>query len=322
MIPPGNIPPTHLAFTVQPLNTDANGDFTANVQVSVEGAGNRIATTDNSAVTIALNPGPGFHSDNVFEGEPGLGGTLTVNAVDGVATFTDLTLPVTGKFTLEATDGALKPAISKSFLVPAVVHLVVAQQASEVAAGAKMNTPIAIDVKDQFGNTVSTSHTPVKLAIESGPTLAKLAGNSAPPVAGVATFKTLSTTKAGVYTLTASDGTATPLTLDPFTVDPAAASKMLFSTQPVATTQGTPFSVAVELFDKYGNAATNDASDITLSLAAPAGQATLGGTLSEAVVDGFADFSGLTIDTAETYTLLATDSGAVKAVKSVKFAVT
>jgi uncharacterized repeat protein (TIGR03803 family) len=321
-LPPGNIPSTHLAFTVQPVNTQSNGDFTANVQVSVEGAGNRVVTTDNSAVTIALNMGSGVQLPIVFAGERGLGGTLTVNAVDGVATFTDLTLPVAGKFTLKATDGALIPAISKPFMVPTVIQLVVAQQPTSEAAGGTMSTPISIKVEDQFDNPLTTSHTPVKLTLQSSPALAKLAAPTAPPVNGVATFTKLSATKAGTYTLTASDGTATPITLNPFTVNPAAAAKMLFSIQPTATTEGAPFSVAVELSDKFGNVALNDTSDVTLALAAHPAGSVLDGTLTEPVIDGLADFSGLSLETAGTYSLLATDSNAIKAVMSVKFAVT
>ena len=259
--------PEHLAFTMQPINTQPNGDFTADVQVSVKGTANRVVTTDNSAVTISLNKGPDLQPDIVFAGERGLGGTLTVNAVDGVATFTDLTLPITGKFTLEAIDGVSKPAISKPFTVPTVVHLVAAQQPTNESAGGTMSAPLTIDVEDQFDDLLTTSHTPVKLSLQSSPALAKLAGSSGAPVGGVATFSKLSATEAGTYTLTAKYVTATPLTLNPFTVNPAAASKMLFSTQPAATSEGIPFNVAVELFDKFGNVALNDTSDVTLALA-------------------------------------------------------
>ena len=313
--------PDHLAFTMQPINTQPNGDFTANVQVSVKGTANRTVTTDNSAVTNSLNKGPDLQPDIVFAGERGLGGTLTVNAVDGVATFTDLTLPVTGKFTLEAADGVLKPAISKPFMVPTIVQLVVAQQPTSEAAGGTMSTPLAVDVEDQFDDLLTTSRTPVKLALQSSPALAKLADSSASPVGGVATFSKVSATEAGTYTLTAKDGTATPLTLDPFTVNPAAATKMLFSTQPAAMTEGMPFSVAIELFDKFGNVALNDVSDVTISLALHPVGSILGGTLTESVVDGLADFTDLSLGTAGTYSLRATDSNAIKPVMSAKFAV-
>jgi uncharacterized repeat protein (TIGR03803 family) len=313
MLPPGNIPSTHLAFTLQPVNTQSNGDFTANVQVTIEGAGNRIATIDDSPVTLSIDKGPAAGS---------LGGTITVNAVDGVATFTGLSLNAAGTYVLKATDGVLTPAISKPFMVPTVIQLIVAQQPTSEAAGGTMSTPISIDVEDQFNKPLTTSHTPVKVALQSGPALAKLAAPAAPPVNGVATFTKLSATKAGTYTLTASDGTATPLTLNPFTVNPAAASKMLFSTQPTSTTEAAPFSVAVELFDKFGNVALNDTSDITLSLALHPAGSILDGTLTEPLIDGLADFSGLSLETTGTYSLLATDSNAIKPVISVKFAVT
>jgi hypothetical protein len=89
----------------------------------------------------------------------------------------------------------------------------------------------------------------VKLTIQSGPALGKLGGSSAPVIAGVATFKALSATKAGTYVLTASDGTATPITLDSFAVAGVTATRAIFSTQPLDTSEGIPFGTDLELLD-------------------------------------------------------------------------
>lgn len=297
MLPPNAVAPTHLAFTVQPVNTASNGDFTANVQVTVEGAGNRPATANTSEITLTIDKGPGT-----------LGGTATVNAVDGVATFSGLTLDAGGTYMLKASAGGLAAAVSKSFMVPTVAHLAIARQPEGITAGTRMASPISIDELDQFGNLLTASHSQVKLTIGSGPAGARLAGFSAALVGGVATFTALTGTRAGTYTLSASDGAVPAVALDPFNISAAAASKMIFSTVPAAVTIGTPFDVKVELLDKYGNVASSDASAVTLSLKALPRNATLGGTLSQPVADGTADFADLTVDTSGPYTLLATDS--------------
>jgi uncharacterized repeat protein (TIGR03803 family) len=310
MIPPGVVAPTHLAFTTQPVNTDAAGDFSGNVVVSVEGKGNVVSVNDTSAVTLTIEKGPAGAI---------LGGTTTVDAVAGVATFSGLTLNAAGTYTLKATDGALKFAISKSFSVPTDAQIVPSVQPSDVAAGAKMSSPIVMDFEDQFGNILTTSHSVMKLSIVSGPTGAKLTGNTAPATRGVATFKNLEATKAGSYTLAVSDGAATPVTLMAYNVTPAAAAKAVFLTPPTGVTIDTPFSVEVELVDKFGNVTTGDTSSITMALRTHPRNSLLGGTDTVAVSAGIADFTDLTVDTAGPYTLLATDSGTAKPVTSAKF---
>ena len=309
LIPPNAVAPTHLAFTVQPVNTASDGDFTADVHVTVEGAGNQPATANTSAITLTIDKGPGT-----------LGGTVTVNAVDGVATFTGLTLDASGTYMLKATAGALASAVSKSFIVPTIAHLAIAQQPEDITAGTRMATPISINMLDQFGMLLTANHSQVKLTLSSGPTGAKLTGFSAPVIHGVATFTTLTATRAGTYTLSAGDGAMAALPLDPFNVNAAVASKMIFSTLPAAVTVATSFDVKVELLDKYGNIAAADASTVTLSLKTHPLNASLAGTLSQSVATGTADFADLTVNAAGPYTLLATDSNHISTAISAKFA--
>src|SRR5205085_8209685 len=71
----------------------------------VDGNGNTI-TTANNAVTIALGANPGGAM---------LGGTLTVNAVNGVAAFSTLTLTrAAAGYTLTASAGTLTGATSNA----------------------------------------------------------------------------------------------------------------------------------------------------------------------------------------------------------------
>lgn len=78
--------------------------------------------------------------------------------------------------------------------------------------------------------------------------------------------------------------------------------------------------VTVQLLDDFGNPITGlDGTEITVALTTP-GSATLGGTLTRGTVGGIATFDDLTVDTADTYTLDATE-GAVGPVASAAFTI-
>src|SRR5204863_2829652 len=78
---------TQLAFTVQPSSTVAGAAISPAVQVSaLDAAGNPVPGFTGS-VTVALATNPGGAT---------LGGTTTVAAVNGVASFSPLTLDKTG----------------------------------------------------------------------------------------------------------------------------------------------------------------------------------------------------------------------------------
>jgi hypothetical protein len=106
-------PPTQLAFTVQPVNTLLNTVITPPIQVAVENSLGNVVTTSTSAVTLTLYP-------TVSAGPPvsqPLGGTTTVNAVNGIATFSDLTVPNVASYILAATSGTLQSATSNAFSI-------------------------------------------------------------------------------------------------------------------------------------------------------------------------------------------------------------
>jgi hypothetical protein len=79
--------PDHLAFAVQPSTTISDQILTPPIQVAIEDAAGTVVSTANDAVSLRLvGPPTG----------PNLSGTLTVNAVEGVATFSDLRVSVPG----------------------------------------------------------------------------------------------------------------------------------------------------------------------------------------------------------------------------------
>jgi uncharacterized repeat protein (TIGR03806 family) len=100
---------TQLAFTTQPSNVGVGAAITPAVRVTIQDAGGTTVTTSSAAVTLAIGTNPGSAT---------LGGTATVNAVNGVATFSTLTLSQAGTgYTLTASSSGLTGATSGTFNV-------------------------------------------------------------------------------------------------------------------------------------------------------------------------------------------------------------
>jgi hypothetical protein len=96
----------HLAFTVEPVST-TGGATMADVTVEVRDIADGVISGDTSSITIAIGTNPSGGA---------LSGTATVAAVNGVATFTGLSINKAGTgYTLHATDGSLVAADSAAF---------------------------------------------------------------------------------------------------------------------------------------------------------------------------------------------------------------
>lgn len=101
--------PTQLAFLQQPTNTAAGSTITPAITVEIQDAGGNLVTTATNTVTIAFGTDPSG-------GTAVLSGTLSVAAVAGVATFSDLSIDTGGTgYTLTASAAGLTGATSNSF---------------------------------------------------------------------------------------------------------------------------------------------------------------------------------------------------------------
>jgi uncharacterized repeat protein (TIGR03803 family) len=86
-------PPVRLAFVAQPVNTPTGAPLPM-VTVQLLDQNNNAVTSDNSdTVTLAVASGPGFFA---------AGSTTTATVVNGMATFSNLTLTNPGQYRLEA----------------------------------------------------------------------------------------------------------------------------------------------------------------------------------------------------------------------------
>jgi hypothetical protein len=152
-----------------------------------DSAGNTV-TASTAAVTVAIQSGTGGT----------LGGTTTVSAVNGVVTFSGLTLAGTVgtnyvlSFTAIGSDGADTGNMTVTPGAATQLALTTAPVAS--ASGTALATQPVVAIKDAQGNTVTTSTVAVTVAIRSG-TGGTLGGTkTVNAVAGVATFSGLTLT--------------------------------------------------------------------------------------------------------------------------------
>ena len=94
--------PAKLAFVQQPTTAIAGLPISPPIEVAVEDSEGDVVTSDNSTVTIAA----------FGAGGATLSGTRSVAAVDGVATFNNLSLTAAGTYTLAVGDGGLTGVFS------------------------------------------------------------------------------------------------------------------------------------------------------------------------------------------------------------------
>jgi len=146
-----------------------------------------------------------------------LSGTLAKPVVNGVASFTDLSVNKTGTYTLTATSApALPPATSSSFTVQpgAAAQLAFTQLPTNPKIGITMTPAVQVAIQDSLGNTVTGNTSTITISLaSSNPPGGTLSGTlNKPAVAGVATFDDLVIGQAGTYTFGATGGgfTASP----------------------------------------------------------------------------------------------------------------
>ena len=147
---------TKLAFTVQP-GTAAAGAAIAPVQVAIQDASGNTVTSATTGVTVALGTKPSGAS---------LSGTVTVAALNGVATFSTLSVNTVGTgYTLTAFASGLSGATSASFNV---TPCVATTPATLLACGAVVQAGRA-DVIEVQGSLVCSGVAACKLRIENAP---------------------------------------------------------------------------------------------------------------------------------------------------------
>jgi hypothetical protein len=221
--------PARLAFVIPPVPTVA-GDRIG-VTVAVEDAAGAVVSTATNSITLTIASGP-----------PGatIGGTSTVSARNGFATFTDLTMTAAGSgYVLAASSPTISRDVSASFTItPAIPSgLAFITEPRDVTAGEGQT--VAVSAADRFGNRVQQSGIPITLAIAAGLSGPFNGTLSRTTDAGVATFPNLSLVRAGYgYRLAALATGLSPAASRSFSVLPGAPVRGWLD--PTATVVGFP----------------------------------------------------------------------------------
>jgi streptogramin lyase len=191
---------THLVVTGEPPST-----LTAGAVFGIT-----ISDVDSSGVVDQNFSGQATISLATRHAGAALNGTLTAPFVNGVATFSGLTLESAGNgYTIQATSpNALAQATSSFNVTPAAAaHLVIASQPpSTVSPGGDFG--LTVEVSDKYGNPVTTFSGSVTVTLANNPGGSSLSGTTALSVSpasstpGYVTFASLSLNNPGNgYTL-------------------------------------------------------------------------------------------------------------------------
>jgi hypothetical protein len=312
-------PATKLVFVTQPSNTVAGAAITPAVTVQVQDASGNVVQNSSAPVTMTIGTNPGGGT---------LGGTTTVNAVNGVATFSTLSINKTGTgYTLSAASSGLSGATSSTFnITPGTATQLVftTQPSSSANAGTPFATQPTITVEDANSNTVTGNAASITLAIGTNPSGGTLTCTTNPLGAtnGVATFAGCSINLAGNgYTLTAASAGLTGATSAAINVSVGPAAKLIFVQQPTNTVEATAIApgITVQVQDAGGNVVNSSSASIAMTIGTNPGGGTLSGTTTVNAngTSGLASFSTLSINKTGTgYTLVASSSGLTSATSS------
>jgi hypothetical protein len=294
------------------------------VVAAVDTKGN-VVTDARELVVLTVTSGPDSKPPTLY------GGTK-VALENGAVNFEGLSMDKAGSYTLTATSNGLTAAVSDPFeITPAAgAKIFFSNRIAGGPAGSALTAQPVVTVVDLYGNIATGSTTEVSLSLIPTDTLAATLGPQAilsgvtkvKAVNGVVNFKGLSINKAGRYILMATTSGMAAVASGFFDITPAAAAKLVFSTQPVNSAAGAaltvnPPAIAVDVQDNYGNIVTSSTAEVSISITPNTGSigAVLSGVTKIKAQYGVADFSGLSIDKVGTgYTLTASSSGLTSAI--------
>ncbi len=275
--------------------------------------GNLISTATNT-ITLAIGTNPGGGS---------LGGTLTVAAVGGEATFSNISIDKAGSgYTLVASASGLTSATSAALNVTANVtesaatQLAFVVQPSNALPNATISPTIKVEVQDANGNLVTTATDPVTLAMGANSGGANIAGTlTLAAVGGEATFSIYLDKAGSGYTLVASAPGLTSATSAAFYITAALATTSQITAVPTSIVADgvTTSTITVQLKDINSNNLNSGRDTValatnlgTLGSVTNNGNGTYTATLTSATTTGTATITGTLNEVAITDTATIT----------------
>ena len=213
-----------------------------------------VVVTDNSNVTLAIDAQSNPGNDTLH-------GTVTVAAVNGVATFDNVNVQKVGTgYKLTATDGILTQASSAAFNITNFVshHLNYAQQPVSTIVSQTI-PPVVVNVVDQFDNLVIDDNSFVSMIFSANPPPpngATLSGTTTvQAINGVATFSNLSINQVG-YKLQSVDGSLVPGVSNVFQIANPNPDHLAFQVQPSNTVASQAINPAIVVPQSSTSSAT------------------------------------------------------------------
>ncbi|HUP00815.1 MAG TPA: invasin domain 3-containing protein, partial [Gemmatimonadota bacterium] len=304
-----------LQFQQQPTNTTAGAAISPAVTVRAVDGNNNTVTTFNGSVTLSIGTNPGGGT---------LSGTTTRTAVNGVATFNDLSIDKAGTgYTLVADGGGLAGATSSAFNItpaaPSGATSTISADPDAIPADGTSTSTITVQLEDSFGNELTTGGASVTLSASAG-TLSAVTDNGDGTY--TASLRSSTTSQTANVTGTVNGQAIADNATVTFTSGSAASLEVLV--QPSATPAGQAITppVRVRVTDADGNTVLGFSGDITVELSESPAGGVLSGTLTTAAVDGVATFGSLSIDRAGNGYVLRFTSSGVASVSSTPFSIT
>jgi adhesin/invasin len=293
---------TKVVFVQQPTAVTAGVAVSPAVSVQLEDASGNPVPSSGVTITLSLSSGTGV-----------LSGTLSrPTDAGGLASFNDLSVNLAGSKALTAASSGVTSAVSSSFTVTAAAasQLAFVQQPTNEVAGVAISPTITVQLRDQFGNNVSSSGVGVTMAISSGNGTLSGTTTQATNAGGLASFANLSIDLAGSKILTATSGALTAAVSSSFTISAATLARVAFTQEIATATAGAAITPAltVQLQDTFGNAIAASGTSVTVSLVS--GTGTLSGTTTQSTnASGVATFANLSINLAGSKALRAAATG-------------
>jgi hypothetical protein len=284
-----------LVFTAQPTSTIAAQSINP-VRVAIVDQLGNVHTAENRTIRLAIR------GDISQENLP----DLTAQAINGVATFSQLALTKAGTYRLEANADNLLGTSSETFEITCGPprRLAFEAQPTDIMAGQRLS-PLRINVTDAFDNPVVNAK--IAISLLSKHSGAKFTGDwTAPTIGGVATFSNLLIETAGSdYTLKAFHDSGLDACSKPFKVKHGPAERLRVESASSAFAAESMNSVQVSAVDRCGNSVTSFTSEVTLSIAKKSGEKPRKEICK--AEKGVATFSNLSISDPGMYTLTASD---------------
>ena len=278
-------PATQLKFVTQPANTPQNGTM-ANFTVEFRDASNNLVSSETSDVTIVFGTEP-------TTGAASIGGTTTVTAVGGVATFSNISIDRadTG-FTFTASSGTLSTDTSTAFDITFPVVTSVTPPAN-----AQYSTGQNLDFTAHISADVTVTGTP-QVQLDIG-------GNTV--YADFQPGLSNATTLVFRYTIQGTDADAdgiqhfSPILLSGGTIQDSASNNATLTFTPASTTGVTVITATPGIsVSEISGATAEDGTTATFTVvldSAPSADVVIG-ISSDDTTEGIPDLSSLTFTTA------------------------